>query len=321
MTLASGVLVARLLGAEGRGLVAALAVAPTIVLALCELGIMHSAACHLGRKTFERERIIAALSGIGIVTIVLACAACGAYYAATWLPAYSWPLALLAIAAVPAQVIRSYASGVFLGVQQIKSFNRASWIGPALRLVLIIALAGGLAWGAYGVLAAAAIAGFAISGYALYLVGRIAPLRPRFEMEAWRALIGLGVSFAAALFIMTLLYKINIVLLQRLASLEEVGVYTVGSNLAEYIWQIPGAMTAVIFSRGANAADPDAYTEKLLVLFRLTLATGLVGACAIAAVAPFLIPFVYGADFERSATVLIAMLPGVTAFMVYKVLN
>ncbi|MEM9750974.1 MAG: oligosaccharide flippase family protein, partial [Pseudomonadota bacterium] len=314
MNVASGVLVARLLGAEGKGLVAALTVAPAMILILCELGVVHSAAFHIGKKSASLDRVFGSLLMIGVVTTLFGVAICALYFKATWLPAYNWALVGLAIGTIPAAVFRSYASGVFLGTERIQLFNRASWIPPLTRLVLILALTGALGFGAYGAIGAQLAAGVAMALYAASLLRGLSSARPRFEWETTRAIASLGVSFAISLFLMTMLYKINIVLLQRMNTLEELGVYTVGANLAQYIWQIPAAMTAVVLSRGANAADADAYTKKVLVLFRLTIIVGVLGAGAIALAGPILIPLVYGESFAPSAQVLAAMLPGVTAF-------
>ena len=321
LSLLGGILVARLLGAEGKGLVTALMVGPTLVLAFSELGVVRATAYHIGRKTFPIERIVGALPLIGLGAALLGAGACLVYFKATWLPSYNWVLVSLTIAMIPLMILRSYATGVFLGVQQIANFNRATWLSPFLRLVFIVVLAGGLGWGAYGVMAAEWIAVCAISIYAAVLVRRVAPLRFQLDFELASQLVRLGASFAVSIFIMTLMHKVNIVLLQRLSPLSDLGVYSVGANLAEYIWQIPGAMAAVIFSRGANAKDPDAYTEKVLVLFRFTLLAGVFGGGAVALAGPILIPMLYGPEFARSAPVLWALLPGVMAFMTYKVLN
>ena len=317
----TGVLVARLLGAEGKGLVAALTVAPAIVVTICDLGLMHATAYHIGRRTLPIERIVGALLSIGLLASLLAVAACLVYFRVTWLPEYTWLLVALATATIPMAIFRSYAIGVFLGRQQIANFNRAHWIGPLIRLALVVALVALLGWGAGGVLVAQLLAGAVIGVYALKLVRRLAPLRMSIDLEASRHLISLGLSFAASLFVMTLLYRINIVLLQHLGTLEELGVYTVGANLAEYIWQIPSALTAVVFSRGTNSKDPDRYSGKVLILFRITLLAAVIGSLAVAIAAVVLVPLLYGPQFEASVAVLWVMLPGVTAFIVYKVLN
>lgn len=321
MTAAGGVLIARLLGVEGKGLVTAVLVAPTIVVSFCDLGLTHAAAFHIGRKTFPLDRIVGALALIAGGAALLGSLACLIYFRATWIPDYSIALVALATASIPLTIIRNYSTGVFLGVGQIKNFNRANWAVPFTRVVFIVLFAWVLAFGALGVVAANLASAAVMAAYSLFMVAKIAPLRFKLDVEVANKLVRLGVVFAAALFIMTLLYRINIVMLQQLGSLSQIGIYSVGANLAEYIWQIPTAMMAVVFSRGANAEDPDSYSRKVLVLFRITLVVAICGALGVAVAGPIAIPLLYGEDFAGSAHVMWAMLPGVTAFTAYKVLN
>lgn len=317
----AGVLVARLLGTEGRGLVAALMLAPTIVLSLCELGLQRSTAFHIGQKKAPLDEIVANVAGLGALTSVLAIAGCALFLWLTWLPEYTWLLAALAVASVPGTIARSYSAGVFLGLQQIGQFNRSDWLQPFLRLLFIAALAGLLGWGVEGVLGAYVLAAVAAGVYAIMRVRAYSPVRIALDRELAGNLIKLGFGYAGSLFIMTLLYRINFLILQQTGSLEDLGLYTLGANLAEYIWQIPGAMSAVIFARGANARDGESFTRKVLILFRWTILGAIVASIGFAIVGPFFIPFVYGSAFSESAIVLNTMLPGVTAFTAYRILH
>ena len=321
MTILTGIIVAHEIGADGKGMVAALTVAPLLVLTFSELGVHQATAYMLGRKTTPDHLIVSTVAILFAISSTISAAVCIAYFTTTWLPGYTWTLILLAIATVPSHIAISYASGVFLGKETIVQFNRAKWVWALSTLILTILLVWRLRLDVSGVLLANALSGFGMALYAGFVVFRMIPFRLEFDPSLAMQLMRLGASYAAALFIITMFYKINIFLLQRLASLEELGIYALSANLAEYVWQIPSTMATVIFSRGANARDGKAFTQKVVVVFRVCLVLSIVAAVGIAALSPIVVPFVYGEDFRRAPIVLSAMLPGVVAFIVFRVLN
>lgn len=320
-TVCSGILIARLLGAGGKGLIEALLVAPAAFIALSELGVRQAAAYHIGQRAFPLPDIASTLTVMTLSSSVVAVLACLAYFAALPPPGADALLIALALAAIPLGIARSYEAGVFLGMQRIAEFNKLNWIPAVLRLSMIAAFTGWLGFGAYGVLGAGALSAAPIVVYGLIKISRWTRVRFAFHAGLAKTLVRLGFGYAALVFLLTILFKINIVILQRVGTLEDVGVYTVGANLAEYIWQIPAAMGALIFSRSANARDGRAFSMKVLMVFRLSLIVCAAAALFIAAAGRFVIPLVYGDEFRESATVLAAMLPGVTAFIGFKILN
>lgn len=317
----SSILLARYLGAQGRGLLAALLVVPTVVMTFCELGIRQSSAFYVGQKQHCLEQVASTLTVLGLITSAVALVVSALYFKLSWLPAYNWSLIALTLCLIPAKIVQSYASGLFLGAERIADFNRVSWLPAIVRAAAILALVTGLQIGIWGALWAEVIAAVAMTGYALWLTLSLVNLRMRIDWRLAKRLVRLGLVYAASLFAITLLYKLNIVLLQRLSSLEELGRYTVGANLAEYIWQLPAVMGAIIFSRSANAKNRPDFSQKVFVLLRLTFIVATLGAICLALAAPFAVPRLFGSQFDGSVDVIFAMLPGITAFVLVKILN
>ncbi|MEM7568816.1 MAG: oligosaccharide flippase family protein [Pseudomonadota bacterium] len=317
----SSILLARYLGAEGRGLLAALLVVPTVVMTFCELGIRQASAFYVGQKEYSLRQVASTLCGLGLITVAIALAVCALYFKLSWLPAYNWSLIALTLCLVPAKIIQSYASGLFLGAERITDFNRVSWLPAIVRAVCILALVAGLQVGIWGALWAEVLAAGAMTGYALWLIFPMVELRVEFDWQLAKRLVRLGVVYAASLFAITLLYKLNILLLQRLSTLDELGRYSVGANLAEYIWQLSAVMGAIIFSRSANAKNRPDFSKKIFVLLRLTFLVAVLGAAFLAMAAPLAVPLLFGDDFTSSVQVVFAMLPGIVAFVLVKILN
>lgn len=317
----TSIITARYLGPDGKGLVAALTVAPAILNTFAELGVRQAAAYHIGRKLDQPAEVVASVTSLAVLTGALSIALCIGYALMTWRTEYSWLLVALAVAGVPLGIFRSYMSGVFLGLQQIARFNAVGWIPPTLVLALVLVLVAGAGLGPLGVLLSSLLAFGLMTVVVVRMVLTVAPIRFGFDPGLLRRLIGLGLVYAVALFMMTLNYKVGIVLLNKMGTLEDVGLFTLGVNLAELIWEIPAAVGVLVFARSANAHDDGAFSRRVLVLMRLAfLAAVAAGACLVV-LGPLLIPLVYGAEFAPSAHILNWMLPGTIAFALFLIAN
>jgi O-antigen/teichoic acid export membrane protein len=316
-----GVVTARLIGPEGRGLIASLTVAPDLALTFSQLGVRQSVAYFVGKKVHETAEIVPTLLGLVLISNFTAIIACLIYYHFTGLTAQPWLLLTLALAPIPFSLLTNYASGVFLGKQMIVRFNRVNWIPMALNLALVIAIGWAANLGIIGIMIAAVAAAVVSSAYAIYLLSRVVPLRIGFNRAIASKLTRLGMVYATALFMLTLNYRLPILLLQNLSSFSEVGVYAVGQALAFIIWEIPAVLSNLIFSRGVNSTDGNAFGDKVVVLARVVILAGIAIAIACAIVGPMAIPLIYGKEFAGSATVLTILLPGTVAFMAFKILH
>ena len=317
----TGVLIARFLGPDGKGIYAALLVFPSLITSFADLGIRQATVYQLGKKDYPEDKIIAVTLFFTLISSFLSLAIGAGVYYFVENPGFTLPLILLALATIPTSLINTYSQGIFLGKEQIKQFSFTSWLPSLIRLVGILVLVGAAGLYVTGALIAGIIASATLAFYSLWLVSRHASLRIRFVPEiAWQ-MLSLGIVYAAALFVLGLNYKVDIVILQHLRSNAEVGQYTQGVSLAELLWQLPTVLSAVLFSKGANAKDPKAFSRNVAKLMRVTLVVAALGSLALFAVVGYFIPFVYGQDFTPSVFITRLLLPGIVAFTVYKVLN
>jgi O-antigen/teichoic acid export membrane protein len=316
-----GIVVARLVGPEGRGLIASLYVASDLALTFSQFGMREAVAYAIGKKIHTAAEIVPTLLGLVFFASLTAMSACMAYYYVTGLTDQSWVLLALALAPIPFNLLTNYAAGVFLGKEMIVRFNRVNWMPMALNLVLVIAVGwvGGL--GINGVMLAAALATLFNCSYAIYLLRSVTPLRIGFNRKLATNLSRRGVVYAAAVFMLVLNLRLPILLLHNLSNLTEVGIYAVGQSLAFMVWEIPGVLSNLIFSRGVNAKDSGAFSDKVVILTRFVVLAGILVALGCAVVGPVIIPWIYGGDFAASATVLTILLPGTVAFMAFRIFH
>ena len=320
-TFLTGVLIARLLGPEGRGLVAALQVPSLLAINLAEAGVRQSTAYHVGRGSFPVARTTATVLAMLPVTSILAVLLALGYFRLADVAAGDWTLQLLAVAVIPSGVGVAYVGGVLLGLGKISLFSRSSWMPAAIVLAATAAIAWGLGWGPYGVLAAAVIGNVAGFAYALVILSRQVPLGFRIDRAVLRGIRSHGIMYAVASLALVLNYKIMVLILSWSAPLEQVGYYSQAASIAELLWEVPQIVSSLLFARSVNARQADEMSAKVVVFARMAGLFVAALAVVVAAIAPYLFPLVYGANFAPSSKVCIFLLPGVIAVVIWRILQ
>jgi O-antigen/teichoic acid export membrane protein len=141
------------------------------------------------------------------------------------------------------------------------------------------------------------------------------------DKEIIISLVKLGVGYAVALLIMQLNYKVDILLLQKLSTLDQVGFYSVGVAISDKLWQLPTAMGVVVLSRTANMLDENTLNQSVSRLLRISFVIVLLAAVILWFIIPILLPLIFGAKFIPSVAVVRVMLPGILVFVIPRILN
>ena len=317
----TGVVLARCLGASGRGLVAAVMVYPAILLSLMDMGVRQASAYYIGKGLYSNTQVVGAITAIVLTVGLVGAGACAASLQWMGNPLVTPLITLLAVAPIPFSIFTSYISGVFLGNRMVGQFANIGWLVALLNLLAAVLLVWLLGWGAGGALAATVLSKVAVVGYAIWLLSALAPIRPRFEWPVMRALLTKGMVYSVALFVITLNYKVNLVVMGKLSNVDEIGIFALGVSVAQLTWALPQAITTALFSHSATAPDEDVFSGKVMRLFRVTLLVALILVVGLGLTVPFLIPLVYGEEFRPSVRVIFWLLPGVFCLLGLKVLN
>jgi O-antigen/teichoic acid export membrane protein len=321
MQFVSSMIIARLLGPDGRGMVSALTVPSQLAVSVSEMGVRQSTAFHLGRGMMPLGRLQPTLLAMVPIASAFAIVLSLIYFDLAGVAQGDWRLRILAVVTIPLSLSASYASGVFLGRQRIAEFRKTSWRPGLISLILVILLGWGAGWGVYGVMMATAVGALSAAAYALFLLGKEEPLRLGFDRDIATRLQRKGISYAASLVVLMLNYRIMILLLTRLGTLTDVGLYAQAIAIAELIWEVPTMLGSLVLSRGVNAKDETLFSRKVLLLARLAFVAALGLSILVGVAAKYLFPILYGHRFEQSAGICIVLLPGIVAFIVFKVLH
>ncbi|WP_119071443.1 oligosaccharide flippase family protein [Aggregatilinea lenta] len=322
LSFAGSILLARILGPEKRGIIAAIVVVPGIVLSLADLGVRQATTYFLGKNLYSDQAVISTILYLSGVSFLFGTVVIFLVYIIIGVPQqYGWIITTIPLALLPFRLLVSYGSGVLLAKQQITSLSLAIILPEIVYFSLL------LLFGLFGVLEVKSaliieiVSASVAATYVLRRIKRFGRLRIAYIPKMPQKFIKLGFVYAMALFILGLNYRIDVVILGHLSSAKEVGIYSVGVSIAEMLWLVPAALTTVNFGRSAASSDSLAYARKTAIVLRVTLAVSVFPCIGLYLMAPRLIPFVYGSAFSNSAVVVQAILPGVWMSLIFKVLN
>lgn len=319
--LIQNIIIARVLGPELNGVIAALIVYPSLFMIVGSLGVRQSTAYYIAKGTFSEEQIKTAVSQIWILSTVFSLLV--TYVLITYFSNSGKDelLVLLAIAPIPFALFNTYNSGVYLGKNEIQSFNKINWLPPLFVLLAVVLFVVIIRFSVAGVLLAKIIGPLIMSLIMLFKNRFIKAFSFHFEFKVIKSLMSLGIVYAIALMVINLNYRIDVILIDKLSTNYATGIYSKGAALIEYMWQIPMLLSTIIFARSANSKNSNLFSYKVCQLLRISIAIIILACIVLAFLAPWIIDLLYGEEFLESGTVLRLLIPGVVLLTIFKVLN
>jgi O-antigen/teichoic acid export membrane protein len=143
----------------------------------------------------------------------------------------------------------------------------------------------------------------------------------KIHKEIILALLKLGLLFSVSFFIIQLNYRIDILLIEKLRDSAEVGLYSIGASIAEQLWQLPLAISIVVFSRSASASDQKEMTTMTTVLLRLSFLFAVFAAVVMFFLVPYLVPLIFGEEYIPSIRIIQLILPGIIMVVIFRILS
>ena len=224
-------------------------------------------------------------------------------------------LALVAAVALVPNVIWQTVSGVLLGRARVRAWNYVQALSPILTLagmlVLVVALDGGVlaavtAWTLAHLLTAAFA--LAVSRDIWFPFGR----PPAFDAHG-RTILRLAIVMGAVQVVNLVGYRVELFILEWYEGVDAVGIYSIAMQAAEAIWLVPAAIATAI--TGPVVHDDERDSTRLVsrsAVKGLLLTAGV--ALAVGLTSPFLIPLLFGEDFDPAIRPLALLLPGIVAY-------
>jgi O-antigen/teichoic acid export membrane protein len=248
--------------------------------------------------------VVLGLGGVGLILV-----------AGALIDSFGPRLAAIAAPALIPNIVNACLSGVLLGTARIRLWNYIQVLPPLLTLagmlVVVVGLGGrvdaavGVWTAAYFVTAAFAL----VAARDVWLPLRHVPLLDR----AGRAIVRLGLGMGLVQIVNLIGYRVELFVLDRYKGLASVGIYSIGMQAAEAIWLIPAAIASAITAPVVHDTAAGAARLTRSACVKSLLYTSVVAA-AIGGAAPFVIPPLFGDDFDGAARPLALLLPGVVVY-------
>lgn len=321
--LAIGVILSRVLGAAGFGLYSSIIVVPVMVIGFTQLGIRRSAIYHIGLKKDPEKNIVSALFILLLISSILSILICSLIYLYSESNNYNPMLVGIVLLTIPLLLGNVFAGGFFLGKQEIRRANYLNAAPSVINLVFVVLFVLFLKWSVLGAFIAVSLANlftFAFVCRTLVVTDHYR-ITWKYHEPLMKSMVHLGIMNALAIFIMQLNYRFDILMLKKLSTLEQVGFYSLATQIAEQVWHIPYAIETIIMSRSANSTDNQFVNKTVASIFRVSLLIGIIGCLIMFFLSPFLIPLIFGKEFVQSVPLIQAILPGILLLVAFRILN
>lgn len=307
--LVSGVLTARFLGADGRGVVAAVS-SWTMTLTWASNLSFADGMLFLQARGNNRDRVLgttlAVVPVLGVIGIGVAQVLVPMGFAAQ--TEETRLIARVFLCAIPVVLMTEAMWAMLMARHRFLFLGVVRILQPATYVLALLVLLGVDRFSPVAVLSAQA------GSYALALTVALIGLvregvrRPHHGLARQALGYGLrmqGVTLSAL--------RLDLVMLAAFVSATQIGYYSIAVNVSSMVVALFGSVSMVIFPMTA-AADGQHGWRVLERGLRLTLVGGGLAALVVAITAPWVIPFVYGAEFAAAVPALWLMLPGIVLY-------
>lgn len=306
------VLITRVLGPEGRGLVALAGASSGVV---CQVGLLglHNANCHFAAKPGYPLHVLLASSTLLSATVGLAVVVMVGVLnqlAPSLLPVQGILLLLILIGA-PFQMLEIQLNSLLLGMQRVYEANHLELF---VRTTLLLSLSALLltdrvtAETVYGMVIFFAIAG---AGLLLFQVRKQVRQRLSLSMLRLRELLQYGLKSYLAAMLSFLVLRLDLFLIAYMLGTASAGHYAAALAILNALYVIPVSLSQMTF---AKLSAMSKWSDKVRLTKQVTLGSAvlMVPILGIAAItADWFFPLIFGGAFEPSAEPFVYLLPGI----------
>lgn len=301
MTLA---LTARLLGPDGRGILAAV-MSWSAFLALAG-GLSLGEVSQHRIQLRKREEWLPHLLGVQLFfTLVLGFITVAGALLLYWMtdgaliksvPAV---LVVLGFALVPLIIWDNLARYLLTGADRLRDYNKAQVIGGTVGFALVLFFLIYLEMGVLGVLVASLLGSAFTQFLKLLALWRAADRRIRLALSDVTGMLGGAFKLHLNAVGGILLIEANVIMLNHLGSPSEVGWFHLAFQMIMMMLIIPQSASLALFSRVAEAGPDRAWPDQRRLMLQILGLMTLLGAVAFLLV-PYAVPLLAGPNFEPS---------------------
>jgi O-antigen/teichoic acid export membrane protein len=319
---ATSVLIARTLGAEGKGVYTLTLTAASLLALFLDMGLTGAITYYTASRQFKVDELFSYSLWI---SLLLSLAGGFFFYLLykdflvnSFLIGVDAANILIIILFLPINLFGSFLSGIILGLQHIFDYNLISVVRVFGNLVLqvISALRGGGVFGAVLAWVGGNVLAFLLT---LWFLRKDLHFNRTKQRRIYTATFSYGIKSYIANLMSFFNYRLDSFLVNFYSGPTNVGLYTTGVSSAELLWNVPEAISSALFPKSA-ALDKTVGGKLTAQVCRLVLLVTVPLAMIFGLAGIFLIPFVFGQAFLPSVSPFLWLLPGIIALSLSKVI-
>lgn len=318
------IVIARVYGAEGNGVYSIALLLPTTLAAILNLGISPANIYFLGsgkvtHQTAARSSVrlflVATLIGCSLGSFVVK------YFSAQIFPGVPQLALWISITIFPLILAVGIFSSIFQGMQRFRPYNYLALIPPLVTLAIVFVM---VLFGVDSIvyLLGAYLLGFLIAlFYGWYWFLRI-DLNPSIiDPDSYTFdVIKYGYKAHISNLMSFFNYKLDLFLVNIFVGPAAAGVYVVAVQLAERLWLLAQAVSAVLLPRLSELKErEDLKAEITPLVSRWVFSLTIMASILLSFIGYPLLRYVFGAEFISAFLPLLYLLPGIVAGALSKI--
>ena len=314
-SVASGVIIARWLGAEAVGVLASLTVVTMLNLTVGTFGVPSAATFLVARDRSRAKTVVfhavvfAIVSGAVLVSVILLL-----IFTAPGLVG-DIPLILVMITAcgIPFQMLTIFSLAAYLGLGNIGRYNLLDLLSQASLVINPLVAVALLGFGLLTLVTMNAVTAFVLSIAVLIILFRAASREQAetglgFQRSIMAEMLGYGSRFYVSMLAAVVILRADLLIVNFFRGAAEAGVYAVSAQVGTLLLLVPNVISTVLFPRVTEAQDTSGE-----MTCRVTRHSAMImfAACLAAVPLVFLLPFLYGEAFAAVPYQVLILLPGI----------
>jgi O-antigen/teichoic acid export membrane protein len=319
----TGIITARMLGPDNRGIFALAALFPASIVTLSKLGQGVASVYFIRREKEDvsqvASNVLMIAGAVGVLLIGLALLLRDQLLDSILRGVPPWAFTVV-LPLIPILLVESYLYGILQSTDRFRVYNirliaEAVLTLAGMTLALIV-----LRLGLVGALAVTVTVRVLMSLWVVVTIHRGSPLRMHFDVPLFRRMIRYGLKSHVQIIASHFHFKADMYLVAFYASPAQVAYYAIAARLAEHMMTVPQSLGLALFPRLAGADVARAHLMTATAC-RQTLAVTTTVGLGLCLLGRWLITTWYGADYASAADPLVFICLGVVMMSLYVLLS
>jgi O-antigen/teichoic acid export membrane protein len=322
--LATSIIIARILGPEGKGVYSLSILLPLLLINFLNLGIGSATVYYTGKREYALKKILGnnliigtIISGIAILAGIIIII----FFRELFLEGVPSLYLFISLGLIPMSLMYIYLINILLGIQKIAKYNLVAISRELFSLILVVIMLVGFKTGVIGGLSARIIATLLAVIIAFWWILKFSGgIVCRLDKDYIKDTTLYGIKAHTGNMLAFLNYRLDMFLVNFFINPLAVGYYSISVGIAERLWLVSRSASTVLFPRISSEKDEKQKKEFTPIVSRNVLFITFVGAIFIYFLSRWAILLLYSEAYLASVRPLQLLLPGIVALSSSRVL-